>query len=478
MFVRSAFFRLLLLLLAMSNVSSDSTGAGVSSVSSTAPYSTLLEDPDIRGDAEFLDWVSFYHYSKYVASLKDALSASNGPFTIFVPSLAAFETLGYTVPTKCLLFGTNEKEYNEYNDYYKTNNLASILLYHVIQGTVVFSSDFINEKMIPTMNGESVEISGNTSIVTVNGVVVNDGMSAIATSNGNVIYEIDRVLLPPSFVTNLPDILAACNEPFANKYCKGQREKFDFAGTQNCASCGGYFQEDQNCYYAYPSKSLRQDRLYCIDECQWFNAYCTEECCWDTHAEQPELAQPFEEECFPEQCWRSEFKSWTVAPCDPNVTIHAGWHVAKKSKQFNRQRSKKCDVQEFAKQNSLTSVWHADCTTMWQDIKYFSSCDDRNMAVAVWMVDKDGNFAGYYIDPHEQKIGPTSDTCLIEEKIRIMIWLVPSLILVLIMCCCCFFRWREMRRNLQNPTAALDDEFSLEDNNTAVDSDSVDNEKS
>merc|ERR1719491_2064674 len=322
--------------------------------------------------------------------------------------------------------------------------------------------------MIPTMNGESVEIDRNVSAITVNGVVINDDtMSAVETFNGNVINAINKVLLLPSIMANLSDILAPCDETTATRYCKGQRKKFDFAGSQNCASCGGYFQEGQNCDYSY----LEADRHYCIEECQWFNKYCTEECCWDTQAEQPELSPSFKEECFPEQ-------SWSVAPCDPSLTVHAGWHVAKKSNQFNRQRNKQCKVEEFAKQNSLVSVWDVDCTAMWNrnNLKFFSSCDDRNLTVAVWMEDKDGNFAGYYVDPHQQQIGPTSDTCLIEEKIRIMIWLVPTLILVLIMCCCCFFRWRKMRRNLQNPTAALDDEFSSEGNNTAADaavSDSV-----
>jgi len=243
-------------------------------------------------------------------------------------------------------------------------------------------------------------------------------------------------------------------------HCFVQREKFDFAGTQNCASCGGYFQEDQNCYYSYSYNTLRQNRLYCIEGCQWFNDYCTEECCWDTHAEQPELAPPFDENCFPLQCWRSELKSWTVAPCEMGLTVHAGWQVGKISNEFNRRRSKQCNVQEFAKQNSLTSVWHVDCSAMWGDVKFFSSCDDRIMTVAVWMEDKNGIFANYYVDPHEQEIGPTSDNCLIEEKLRIMIWLVPTLILVLLLLCCCYFcHWR---RDHQNRTAALDTESQTE----------------
>eukprot|EP00751_Fragilariopsis_kerguelensis_P024984 CAMPEP_0170879634 /NCGR_PEP_ID=MMETSP0734-20130129/31865_1 /TAXON_ID=186038 /ORGANISM="Fragilariopsis kerguelensis, Strain L26-C5" /LENGTH=500 /DNA_ID=CAMNT_0011262821 /DNA_START=74 /DNA_END=1576 /DNA_ORIENTATION=+ len=248
-------------------------------------------------------------------------------------------------------------------------------------------------------------------------------------------------------------------------HCFVQREKFDFAGTQNCASCGGYFQEDQNCYYSYPYNTLRQNRLYCIDGCQWFNDYCTEECCWDTHAEQPELAPPFDENCFPLQCWRSELKSWTVAPCEMGLTVHAGWQIGKISNEFNRRRSKQCNVQEFAKQNSLTSVWHVDCSAMWGDVKFFSSCDDRIMTVAIWMEDKKGIFAHYYVDPHEQEIGPTSDNCLIEEKLRIMIWLVPTLILVLLLCCCYFCHWR---RDHQNRTAALDTESQTESKSSSL----------
>merc|ERR1719491_1238326 len=328
--------------------------------------------------------------------------------------------------------------------------------------------------MIPTMNGESVEIGRNVYTITVNGVVINaDTMSAVETFNGNIIYAINKVLLLPSIMANLSDILAPCDETTATRYCKGQRKKFDFVGSQNCASCGGYFQEGQNCDYSY----LEPDRQYCIEECQWFNKYCTEECCWDTQAEQPDLSPSFKEECFPEQCWRSELKSWTVAPCDPSLTVHAGWHVAKKSNQFNRQRNKQCKVEEFAKQNSLTSVWDVDCTAMWNrnNLKFFSSCDDRNLTVAVWMEDEDGNFAGYYLDPHQQQIGPTSDNCIIEEKFRMVLWLLPTLILVLILCCCCFCHWR---RNSKNSAAALDDAIGPIDNNTVANVRvSVDSEK-
>lgn len=105
------------------------------------------------------------------AELVDVLK-SEGPFTVFAPTDAAFAALGVDLATL-------SKE-----------DLVNILLYHVVPGTY-FSTDLFNGEVV-TANGETVTITLG------GGVKVNDSNVVIAdvqTTNG-VIHVIDKVLIP------------------------------------------------------------------------------------------------------------------------------------------------------------------------------------------------------------------------------------------------------------------------------------------
>lgn len=127
------------------------------------------------------------------ANLVGALSASNGPFTVFAPSNEAFLGLPTELVT-CLLSSNIE-------------GLTKILKYHVVPGKVM-STDLINNQIITTLNGatvtvaledEEVKLFPNPASSTPSKVIRAD----VAACNG-VIHVIDKVLVPSDF-------LAQCN---------------------------------------------------------------------------------------------------------------------------------------------------------------------------------------------------------------------------------------------------------------------------
>ena len=104
-----------------------------------------------------------------------------GPFTVFAPTDDAFAAAGIDLST----FDTDEEN----------ATLESILLYHVVPGTVM-STDITDGMVATTANGE------NLTINIVNGsVMINQGATVttpdVVASNG-VIHVIDQVLMPPS----------------------------------------------------------------------------------------------------------------------------------------------------------------------------------------------------------------------------------------------------------------------------------------
>ncbi len=112
------------------------------------------------------------------AGLVDTLK-SEGPFTVFAPTDAAFAAL----PA-----GTVENLLKPENK----DQLIAVLTYHVIPGKVM-SGDIAGKEMeVKTVQGSMVDINA-TSGVMVDGAKV---MTAdIETSNG-VIHVIDKVILP------------------------------------------------------------------------------------------------------------------------------------------------------------------------------------------------------------------------------------------------------------------------------------------
>ncbi|OEU10773.1 hypothetical protein FRACYDRAFT_263704 [Fragilariopsis cylindrus CCMP1102] len=401
MLIRTAVLRVLLVLISamfITEVTSSSFPGDDSSNNSTSSNSdsnsTLLDE--ISDEHSYRLANNFYWLAKDVSKLESELSTDNGPFTIFLPSVEALNDLVDSFPRDCL--------YMYYDHYYVlTDHMTSILLYHIIQGEAILPSKLVDGQMISTMNGENITIGVNgTGIISIDGVDVKSAMPFL-TAGGNILYHLDTALLPLSITDQKSEIIAACDVPYETKTCQGVRDWFDyFAGTQQCASCGGYFQESED----YCSRSNSKS---CVPECQWFNDYCTEECCWDTHDQQLELATPFD---------NYEYGGiWTVAPCDSGVTIKAGWHETRKSGTFQISRTKDCDIRKFARPNSVTPVWHVDCTDLYYNLK----CGPIDITVAIWMEDSDGKFVGYYLDPLVEDDSYMGDSCSVYKSIRILL---------------------------------------------------------
>lgn len=112
------------------------------------------------------------------AGLEDTLR-SDGPFTVFAPTDAAFAALpAGTVET--LLKPENKDQ------------LVSILTYHVVPGKVM-SGDIAGKTMsVATVQGSNVDVNATDGVMIDNATVVT---ADIETSNG-VIHVIDKVILP------------------------------------------------------------------------------------------------------------------------------------------------------------------------------------------------------------------------------------------------------------------------------------------
>merc|ERR1711881_826264 len=96
--------------------------------------------------------------------------------TIFAPSNAAFQAIGSLTSNLTM------------------DQLANILSYHVIEGTVAYSSDLSNTSLT-TLQGDDVEITIANGAVMVNNATVTNANILFA---GGVIHVIDQVLNPNS----------------------------------------------------------------------------------------------------------------------------------------------------------------------------------------------------------------------------------------------------------------------------------------
>src|SRR5690606_14547730 len=110
------------------------------------------------------------------AGLVEALSA-DGPFTVFAPTNAAFQSAGITAL-----------------DVYTAEQLRQVLLYHVVDGKVN-APNLQDGQEVATLNDTDFYVSLNE------GVVIN-GTTKVTTADveatNGVVHVIDRVLLPPS----------------------------------------------------------------------------------------------------------------------------------------------------------------------------------------------------------------------------------------------------------------------------------------
>ncbi|WP_037293163.1 fasciclin domain-containing protein [Roseobacter sp. CCS2] len=150
--------------------------AGVAFAAACAPM--MEKEPDIVDIAASNGNFNTLVAAVTAAGLVDTLK-SEGPFTVFAPTDAAFAALpAGTVDS--LLLPENKDQ------------LVAILTYHVVPGAVT-SDQLAGQRLsVATVNGANVHIDGR------NGVKVEDSnvtTADIIASNG-VIHVIDAVLLP------------------------------------------------------------------------------------------------------------------------------------------------------------------------------------------------------------------------------------------------------------------------------------------
>ena len=105
---------------------------------------------------------------------------SDGPFTVFAPTNAAFEALPEGTLEMLLMPENKDK-------------LTSILTYHVV-GSKVMSTDLSNGQMAQTVQGKNIKVTLNDS-----GAMINDAtvVAADVSASNGVVHVIDKVILPP-----------------------------------------------------------------------------------------------------------------------------------------------------------------------------------------------------------------------------------------------------------------------------------------
>ena len=106
---------------------------------------------------------------------------SDGPFTVFAPTNAAFEALPEGV-LEMLLKPENK------------DALVSVLTYHVVPGNVM-SGNLKDGMTATTVEGNDVEVAIKYGTVKVDGAKVI--MADVEATNG-VVHVIDSIILPPS----------------------------------------------------------------------------------------------------------------------------------------------------------------------------------------------------------------------------------------------------------------------------------------
>lgn len=116
-----------------------------------------------------------------LAKLSGALSG-DGPFTLFAPTDDAFANLDPATLQAAL----DDPE----------GLLTTVLTYHVVDGAV--TSDMLSTGLVPTLQGESLDVVVDNATVTVNGATVIQ--PNLEVDNG-VVHVVDGVLLPPSITS-------------------------------------------------------------------------------------------------------------------------------------------------------------------------------------------------------------------------------------------------------------------------------------
>ncbi|TDT37967.1 putative surface protein with fasciclin (FAS1) repeats [Maribacter spongiicola] len=125
---------------------------------------------------------------------------SDGPFTVFAPTNAAFAAL-------LVALGDDFNSLADFDTDEEKALLTKVLTYHVVAGAAAFSTDLTNGQAIETVQGENATIAltdGGVQIMDATGTKANVALPDVAASNG-VVHVIDKVLLPQEVL----DILAA-----------------------------------------------------------------------------------------------------------------------------------------------------------------------------------------------------------------------------------------------------------------------------
>ena len=154
---------------------------GAAAIATLAACAPMVEDDgdDIveiaAGNEDFSTLVAAVSAAGLVDTLK-----SDGPFTVFAPTNAAFAALPEGT-VDALLLPENKDQ------------LVSILTYHVVPGAVT-SDQLIGQRLsVATVQGDEVHVDATGGGVTVDGANVTT--ADIIATNG-VIHVIDAVILP------------------------------------------------------------------------------------------------------------------------------------------------------------------------------------------------------------------------------------------------------------------------------------------
>lgn len=156
----------------------DDDGDEGTTAAETTTETTAAEPENIVAAAQATPELSTLVEALTAAGLVETLSGP-GPYTVFAPTNAAFEALP-PGQLEDLLKPANKQQ------------LTNILTYHVAEGEVL-SSALSDGQMIPTLQGEDLEITVEGSTVKVNGVTVES--ADVQTGNG-VVHVIGEVLTP------------------------------------------------------------------------------------------------------------------------------------------------------------------------------------------------------------------------------------------------------------------------------------------
>jgi len=133
-------------------------------------------------------------------NLVTALSDVNGTYTVFAPSNNSFSTLLNTLDT----FDSIE----DFDTVEEKALLASILKYHIVEGTANMSSDLKDGQMLTTLQNENVIVGVVGDEITIKDKQSEEVNAAkvwksdVLASNG-VILSIDQVLLPQSAIDSI-----------------------------------------------------------------------------------------------------------------------------------------------------------------------------------------------------------------------------------------------------------------------------------